>query len=326
MNDRDFNYAVSNLSQAARLMGADTDFLLIGDPVAHSLSPQLHANIYDALASASFKVAEARGLKYGAIRVTPDGLPGAVRDIRSGGVRGFNVTIPHKKTVIPYIDELRGDAAASGAVNTVVKEGSKLIGYNTDMEGLRLAIRDMGKSYEGANISVLGTGGAAAGVCVKAALEGAAAVRVMGRNARTADEILRASRSAAGSARAGKANTVFEFLEYDFALPGDAPAGFTDALATTDILINATPLGMSGATAGFADFEFLGGLPDDAIVYDIVYNPEDTELTKAAKSRGLEAQSGLSMLIYQGILADILFLGTELDPHEIFESLKPLLH
>jgi shikimate dehydrogenase len=93
-------------------------------------------------------------------------------------------------------------------------------------------------------------------------------------------------------------------------------------MAGTDILVNATPLGMEGAGKGFASFLFLDKLPDGAFVYDIVYNPRETALVRAARARGLVSEGGLSMLVYQGILSDELFFGTELDREALYTAVR----
>jgi shikimate dehydrogenase len=306
-NGGGFEDAAAELGRMALLMGAESEYLVIGDPIAHTLSPRLHGAIFEALRAegAGEAVTEA---SYRAARVPGEILRDSVADMRIGSVKGMNVTIPHKNEITRFLDELQGDAAVSGSVNTVVKSGEKLIGYNTDMEGLKLALEANGRSYDGANVIVCGTGGAASGIVCKAASEGAAKIYIVGRNEERAEAIAKDA----------------TFIRHDF-METDVPPAFAKALADTDIFINATPLGMEGSGSDFSGFLFLDHLPKDSFVYDLVYNPKETALVKAAKERGLAAENGLSMLIYQGILSDELFFGIDTDRQTLYEAARHAL-
>jgi shikimate dehydrogenase len=334
-NDGSFEKAAETLLAMVRMMGAEANHLVIGDPIGHSLSPKLHSAIYAEIASnpalamggdnlggpcEAGTVTGIADASYGAVRVAPAELEEAMRCVRCGGVKGLNVTIPHKKAIIPYLDEIAGDATVAEAVNTVVNRSGKLVGYNTDMEGLRYALESRGVSYGGAVVSVCGTGGAAAGIVCKAAECGASEIIVIGRNGEKADAIFGAAgKLAAGSDGAGGLKTTF--VSHDFERQG-LPGELGEALARTDLLVNATPLGMGSVGRSFADFSFLDGLKKTAFVYDIVYDPPETALLCAAKERGIRAESGLSMLICQGILSDELFFGVELDRKELFKAIR----
>ncbi|MDR1815976.1 MAG: hypothetical protein LBR00_04750 [Clostridiales Family XIII bacterium] len=243
-------------------------FAVIGDPVAHSISPLLHRTAFARLGVPA---------AYDAFHVRP-----AVLGAFVGGtaLEGYNVTIPHKARIVPFLDGLRGDALAAGAVNTVVREGGQKIGYNTDMDGLLFALRELGCGYSGASVRVFGTGGAARGAACKAASEGAREVRVLGRSREKAEAILSGSYGGMPSA---------------------------DAVRGADLFVNATPLGMAGYGEDFADLSFLDGLPAHAVVYDCVYTPAETALVRAARARGLRAETGLSMLVWQGLLSEALW-------------------
>ncbi|MDR1495403.1 MAG: shikimate dehydrogenase [Clostridiales Family XIII bacterium] len=311
-------------------MGAESDYLVIGDPLAHTLSPRLHGALFEELRKQGY--GEAANASYGAVRVTPEQLEASVRDIRAGFVKGFNVTIPHKQTIVPFLDELRGDAALAGAVNTVVRdargvpaEGDNLIGYNTDMEGLKLALEARGRSYAGANVTVCGTGGAAAGVVCKAALEGAAKIVMIGRKEDAAARIREAAISAvpapASPGTEGASAPRVDFVRHDFSEGAESPE-LDEALAGTDIFINATPLGMDGTSHRFASFCFIEKLSKGAFVYDLVYKPRETALVRAARERGLGAEGGLSMLVCQAMLSDELFLGVKADSPALYEAVR----
>jgi len=252
------------------------DFAVIGDPIGHSLSPSLHRASFQALnADAAFS----------ALRVPKGCLREFIRGVRGGILSGFTVTIPHKREILPFLDEVRGDAALSGAVNTVMKENGRLIGYNTDMEGLLLALKRRGYSYAGQKILLLGAGGAAAGVAQKARASGAQ-VTVLARQA---------DQAAALSTDFGEMNS----------------GNLCRESQKADILINATPLGMKGFGADFPDLSFLSHLPAKALVCDLVYNPAVTSLLKEAARLGLAAMNGIDMLIWQAILAEQIFTGLD---------------
>jgi shikimate dehydrogenase len=311
-NAGDYPYAAKDLEMIIGLSGVRAAYCVIGDPIAHSKSPLLH--------SAAFSMM-GLGEKYIAVRVRQEQIELARKVIKAGNLRGLNVTKPHKESIISAVDKLCGDAKDAGAVNTVVRDigsmrgsgrsepshSTSLIGHNTDMEGLRLAIERKGRIYQGSRIVILGTGGAAMGVCHKAAALGAKKVLLIGRNEEKAKSI---AASAGGSAEAGYVSDYTEIGEH-----------ITDA----DILINATPLGMSGIMDDFKNFDFLNDLKPGALVYDLVYNPAVTRLICEAKKRGLDTDNGLSMLIYQGIISEELFFGKELDRAGLFDSLYTLM-
>lgn len=304
-------------------------FAVIGDPIEHSISPLLHAAVFSRVGAAA---------AYERVHVRPDGLNAFVQGLRTGPYCGVNVTIPHKAAIVPLLDGLRGDALFAGAVNTVVREsaggavntvvregagaggavreGARLFGYNTDMEGLSRAVRGCGYDYAGSVVCVYGTGGAALGAAAKAASCGAKEVRIVGRGAEKTGRVAERAR-AAGAAKI----TVF----------GTKQA--SDAVSGADIMIHATPLGMKGYGADFEGLAFLAALPPHALVYDCVYTPAETALARAARARGLSAETGLSMLVWQGLISDTLFLraagfeygDAEILTEQIFKSVYNIL-
>jgi shikimate dehydrogenase len=314
-NTGSYMSVLNKLGMITELSGAAASYCVIGDPIAHSKSPLLHAAVFEHM-----KIDE----KYIAVRVPPEHIELARQTIKAGTIKGLNVTKPHKESIISILDELIGDAKDAGAVNTVVRKndnGSRiksgmtmpfshslsLIGYNTDMEGLRLAVERNGRTYKGSRIVVLGTGGAAMGVCHKAAACGAVRVLLIGRNGEKAKAIAAA---AGGSAEAAAVN--------DYAEIGEL-------IEDADILINATPLGMEGIMDEFRSFDFLESLKEGALVYDLVYDPAETNLIKQAKKRGLDTDNGLSMLIYQGIISEELFFKRPADRDALFDMLYRVL-
>ena len=248
---------------------------VIGDPIAHSLSPLLHNTM-----------ARELGLPwtYEACRVTVEELPAWVARVRAGEFDGFNATMPHKLHLIPMMDEMTEQANYFGAVNTVRREKERLIGHNTDGDGFAASLQEHGLGFQNAHVTVLGAGGAAGAIVRKAVLDGAASVTVMNRTVARAEELCRLH------------------PETMTALPLQMPVP-----QETDILISTIPGGDSALAAKVSD------LQKDCAVFDILYAPPKTPLLLAAEDRGLLAVNGLGMLLYQAVLAFSFFTNTKID-------------
>ncbi len=285
-------------------------YAVIGDPIGHSLSPVLHRAVFGALRQRA---------GYTALRVPHGALPYFVATARCTGLRGFNVTIPHKRDILPLLDEVEPAAARCGAVNTVVRQGERLVGHNTDMEGLRLALARAGLACRGRRVLLLGAGGAARAAAFMAAQNGAQGLHIMARREEAAQALAAELREELPQTQESTAPAT----GITFAAMG--PATLALAAAQADVFINATPLGMRGTGIDFDDLSFINALPAGALVCDLVYAPPQTRLLQAAQSRGLAAINGLDMLIYQALLADELFLGKALDKDGLYEVAKGVL-
>ena len=228
---------------------------VIGWPVAHSKSPLIHR----------FWLAKL-GIDgdYGRFAVAPENLGIFIQALPAEGLVGVNVTIPHKVTVLAHLDRVDDHAAKVGAVNTIVIEGATRTGYNTDVAGVTEALR--GVERRGASVVIIGAGGAARAAL--AAFDGAGASEVL-VVARDPDKAVTLTRS---------------FDVFGVGVPFD---GLARVVATADVVINASPLGMS-AQAGFPP-EVLAVLHDrgKTTVFDMVYSPLETPLLAAARARGL---------------------------------------
>ncbi|MFA5882235.1 MAG: shikimate dehydrogenase [Acidimicrobiia bacterium] len=246
---------------------------VIGDPVTHSRSPAIHNAAFAALGLdwvyVAFPVAAGRGTE-------------AVAAVRTLGLAGLSVTMPHKSDVAATCDELTPAAAALGSVNTVVNRDGHVLGDSTDGPGLVAALREHGVDPAGCRALVLGAGGAARAI-VDALGRAGARVTVA---ARRADAGSRAAALAPGAAAV------------DF-------AGLDTAVAAADLVVNATPIGMQGEPPPFDP----GVLTPAQFVYDTVYHPSPTPLLAAATARGIPAAGGLSMLVHQAALAFTLWTG-----------------
>ena len=260
---------------------------VIGDPIAQSKSPVIHGFWIEAL---GIDAAYRRRL------VPPEDLAAYVAEARADPAwRGCNVTMPHKLGVMDLVDD-PGDVRASiGAMNTVLRQGERLIGTNTDAAGFFAPIADL--DLAGQPVVVVGAGGAARAVLFALARAGVGPVTLMNRSPLKAAGLLA-----------------------KFGLKGDvAPLGSVPPPAA--LVVNASPLGMAGQPALELD---LTPLPEEAVVYDLVYSPLETALLKAARARELGTVDGLDMLIGQAALAFELFFGAA-PPRERDEELRALL-
>ena len=255
---------------------------LLGYPVAHSLSPAMQNAALSALGLA---------YEYRLMPVPPGELGRRICELRDLSVAGFNVTIPHKVAVIPLLDELDETASAVGAVNTVVNNGGRLTGYNTDSTASTRALREAYGDLNGCRVVVLGAGGAARAVASGLAPH-AERISVLARD----------------EAKAGSlAGEVSKQIGAEVRSGGLGGAG--SAISSADILVNATPVGMS-PKEGMSPVE-ARALHSRLLVFDLVYNPERTRLLADAEAAGARTLGGLRMLVYQGAEAFRLWTGRD---------------
>jgi len=253
---------------------------VIGDPVGHSRSPAMHNAAFDALeldwVYVAFPVRRGEGAA-------------AVRAVATLGLAGLNITMPHKADAAAACHDLSSEAAALGAVNTVVNTDGTLAGYSTDGDGFLRAVDDEGIAVAGQRAVVVGAGGA--GRAITHALGRAGAHVTVA--ARRPD----AARSAASLAPGGAAVALDEL-----------------AVERFDIVVNATPIGMDGEPPPFDT----ALLHDGQFVFDTVY-PVETPLLREARARGVRAAGGLGMLVHQGALSFSLWTGVE-PPLEVMRA------
>ncbi|AEE96319.1 shikimate dehydrogenase [Mahella australiensis] len=249
---------------------------LIGHPVEHSLSPRMHNVIYRHM--------DINGV-YMAFDVLPENVGQAVHGFRALQIRGFNVTVPHKQAVMPYLDATDRTASVIGAVNTVVNDSGVLTGYNTDSSGFMRSLEYRGIDVRGRDVLLLGAGGAARAVATALAMHGAGRVTIANRTpdkaAALADDI---NNYVGGSVCSG------------------APLSDIGSISCPYMLVNATSAGMWPHVESCplpADYDLSGV----AVAYDLIYNPERTLLLKKAEEHGCMPVNGLDMLIWQAIEA-----------------------
>lgn len=257
---------------------------LYGYPVGHSVSPPMQ--------NAAF-AAYGIDAVYQSFNVEPAALAEAVKAIRSPGMGGVNLTIPHKRAVVKYLDKTEGKAAASGSVNTIVRRDGRLVGYSTDGEGFIRSLREeAGLDLIGKKVCLLGTGGAALALAVRLRREGVGALVVITRQA-SRDKI----EWPTGVVSALEAVLTYEMVQAD-----------PKTLADCSLIVNATPLGMSPLEDAMPEIPcdvFRSGV----VLYDLIYRPARTKLMCLAEAAGATVMNGLGMLVYQGAASFELWTG-----------------
>ncbi len=269
------------------------NYCVIGSPVAHSLSPAIHNTLYN--------IYSLTDCCYSAVEVEPGGLAEFTAEIETRGIHGFNVTMPHKVDILPFL-QYRDESVFNGA-NTIAVRADGLHGYSTDAAGFYRSLKEAGADYAG-NIVFIGNGAVAQTLVHHAAQKAPRRITVLGRDA-----------IKAGALADGR--LVFS----------DELKNIESHMAACDLLINTTPLGMQGVGADFENLDFIEKLPRSACVCDLIYAPPKTTLLKNAEARGLKTLNGLPMLIWQAFYAFEIFFGimpAKADYDTIFEKLRPV--
>ncbi len=240
--------------------------------------------------------------------VRPEDIGPAINSIRTLGIVGANLTIPHKECALPFLDEVSPEAQAVGAVNTIHNVDGRLIGYNTDGDGFLQPLLDAGFTPQGKSVVVLGAGGAARSVAFRLAWDGAC-VSIVNRTAERARLL---------AAAAGVESTPWpdDDQQRRSSLINSGGMGWSDLLEQTDLLVNTTPIGMYPN-------EDSCPIPAEALrpglfIYDLVYNPPETHLIQAARAAKAPALNGVQMLVGQGAKAFEIWTGIA-PPRDIME-------
>ena len=250
---------------------------LFGYPLSHSISPAFQQAALDSLSIEA---------SYTARPTPPEGLASEVERLRDDDHLGANVTIPHKERVRECLDGLDSWAETVGAVNTIVKDDGRLVGHNTDGYGFLRSLEERGGfPPEGKSVLVLGAGGAARAAVFALADRGAGTVLIANRTVERGDALA--------------ADVRGRSLDADSIPLGEARA----ASRRVDLIVNSTSIGMEpGPNAGLSPLDSADINPD-ALVYDMVYTPQQTPLMEEARRAGAKVLGGLWMLVYQGAAA-----------------------
>lgn len=264
-----------NLLKEEKLYG------LIGYPVRHSLSAVMHNTAFRRLRiNAEYKLFEVR----------PDNLGFFLRSAREKNIFGLNVTVPYKEKVIPFLNKVSSEARLIGAVNTIKCQQKNLLGFNTDAEGFLKHLReDLRFDHKAKSVAVIGAGGAARAVIVSLCRFAPQRVNIFDIDGLKLDVLI--------------AHLKKNFRKIEF-----NPAASINELSIkkVDLLVNATPVGMKVSEPSLVDKKFL---KKGLLVYDLIYNPKETNLLRIARQRGCRTANGLGMLLYQGMLSFEIWTG-----------------
>ena len=236
-------------------------YLVIGNPIDHSLSPKLHnywikKNKIDAI--------------YDKKLINESDIKDVIFQVKKENINGVNVTVPFKKTVIPFVDELTAEAKDSQSINTIYKENGKVIGHNTDMAGFELGLRYVNYNVKNKKIFILGAGGVVSSVILILKKMGASQIILSNRTKKKAEDLK-------------KSFSYLEIIDW-----GKTPE--------FDMIVNATSLGLKKNDEIKLNYTDIG---TDKFFYDIIYNPKQTIFFKRAKMFGNQTENGKMMFIYQ---------------------------
>jgi len=255
-------------------------FAIIGDPIDHSLSPNIH--------SAAFRELNL-DCSYIAYRIPRGELEEGIESLKKIKIEGFNVTIPHKVEMMKYLDTIDESCKIIGAVNTVSNKDGILKGYNTDMEGFLEPFMKRNPKLKDLKILLLGAGGAARAIIAGLAKEHAQSITIANRTLENANNMVKFSKEMGLIASAVKIDEV-----------GDTAKNY-------DVIINATSIGLKNESCPIS----LDGIDSKTIVYDIVYIPINTDFLKKAKENGATIIYGYEMLLGQAVRAFEIWHGME---------------
>ena len=272
---------------------------VFGQPVAE--------NPTGVMQEAGFAAAELNW-RYLNFEVPAEKLGAAMQAMEALGMRGINLTIPHKVAVIEHLDDLSPEARAIGAVNTVRLDNGRKIGENTDGKGFLRGVRaDAGMDPDGKRVVLLGAGGAARAIGTELVLAGASDLLVVNRSAKRGETMVSDLLAATGG------RVRFKQWEGTYPVP-----------ETCDLFVNATSIGLYPDVDAMPAVD-LSGAPDGMLVADVVFNPPETRLLAAARKRGLPTLDGLSMLVCQGVIAFEMWTGQSPDEAAMKSALRAAL-
>ena len=236
-------------------------YLVIGNPIEHSLSPKLH-NYW-------FKKNNINAV-YDKKQIEEQNIKEIISEMRNGKIDGINITVPFKKLIIPFVDELSSEAEESQSVNTIFKENNKVLGHNTDISGFELAIRKKGYNIKEKKVFILGAGGVVPSIIL--------ALRKMG-----AAKIILSNRTQSKAEKIKKTFSDLEIVNW-----GEVPE--------FNMIINATSLGLNKDDEIKLNYADIG---QNKLFYDVIYNPSQTKFLLNAKKFGNQIENGKMMFIYQ---------------------------
>lgn len=248
---------------------------LIGYPIKHSLSPRMH--------NAAFSYLEINA-EYRLFEKEPQSLNDFLSSLNEQKISGLNVTVPYKEKAVPFLNSLSKEAKLIGAVNTIRVSHSKLEGFNTDGEGfIRHLVEDLDYKLQNSSVAILGAGGASKAIAVMLSKRGVREISIYDIDSEKAKALIGNLKQAFNNIKFIQAGSIEELNIQD-----------------SDLLINATPVGVKESDPCLIDENLIH---KNLLVYDLIYNPAQTQLLRIAKHKGARIANGLGMLLYQGALS-----------------------
>jgi shikimate dehydrogenase len=260
-------------------------YLVIGDPISHSLSPLIH----------NYWMKKHRLIDsiYEKKKVEKKDLEGIVNQVRTGEIKGVNITVPYKKEIIPLLDDIKGDAQLTQSVNTLSKVNNEVYGYNTDTEGFKNSLINDYIEYHNKNILIIGAGGVTPSI-LEAFVNTANKIYITNRTKEKANELKKLGDISVNLLRREK--DTIEVINW-----GERPK-------TCDIIINTTSVGLIKDENLNLDFEHYEG-NKNSLFYDLIYNPKETNFLKKARLRGNKTMNGKMMFLWQAQIAFQIWTG-----------------
>ena len=274
---------------------------IIGYPLSHTLSPSMHNFIYQKLGI---------DVEYKKWEISPNNLKSHIEKINNENFIGANITVPYKEKIVPLLDEIRNEAKFTGAVNTIVKNNNKLIGYNTDVYGIEqtLDIKLMNDVIN--NAVIFGAGGAAKAALFVLLQRGLNNLTIVNRTKSNALKMI----------------SKFNNVNCDQTIITlNEKSQIKSACLSADLIINTTILGMKGS--GYEDISPIDStfIDSNSVIFDMVYNPTKTQLIKIALERNANIIEGLNMLVYQAIKSIELWTGIRPSFDDMYSKCKEIL-
>ena len=274
---------------------------IIGYPLSHTLSPSMHNFIYQKLGI---------DVEYKKWEISPNNLKSHIEKINNENFIGANITVPYKEKIVPLLDEIRNEAKFTGAVNTIVKNNNKLIGYNTDVYGIEQTLDIKLKNDVINNAVIFGAGGAAKAAFFVLLQRGLNNLTIVNRTKSNALKMI----------------SKFNNVNCDqIIITLNEKSQIKSACLSADLIINTTILGMKGS--GYEDISPIDStfIDSNSVIFDMVYNPTKTQLIKIALERNANIIEGLNMLVYQAIKSIELWTGIRPSFDDMHSKCKEIL-
>ena len=274
---------------------------IIGYPLSHTLSPSMHNFIYQKLGI---------DVEYKKWEISPNNLKSHIEKINNENFIGANITVPYKEKIVSLLDEIRNEAKFTGAVNTIVKNNNKLIGYNTDVYGIEQTLDIKLKNDVINNAVIFGAGGAAKAALFVLLQRGLNNLTIVNRTKSNALKMI----------------SKFNNVNYDQTIITlNEKSQIKSACLSADLIINTTILGMKGS--GYEDISPIDStfIDSNSVIFDMVYNPTKTQLVKIALERNANIIEGLNMLVYQAIKSIELWTGIRPSFDDMYSKCKEIL-